>query len=197
VSSFIFNARFEAKTIFEKLDPRFEPRLFLVGFRTTEKKGEPSIGVGPDGTPFRPEAFANVQAQAAVYESEDPENGSFWTDDGMQRNKERQIRFRALRKATLEAVEASPANKGYVAFCGWPVEYDGSYVVLILQLQKAVFDCYYTLQKGTYREWGLHEYRLERSLIEAVAVQYLEETADELRSPNPGAAGRTSRTKST
>jgi hypothetical protein len=105
----------------------------------------------------------------------------------MQRRKELQIRLRALRKATLEAVEAYPANKGYVAFCSWPVEHDGSHVILVLQLQKDVFDDYYTLQKGTYRERDLHEYRLERSLIEAVAVQYLEETADELRSPNPGA----------
>ncbi len=185
--SFIFNAQFEAKTILQKLDPRFEPRLYLVGFRVSEKKGEPSIGVGPDGTPFRPEAFANVRARAAVYEREDPENGSFWTDEGMQRNKEMQIGFRALRKATLEAVEAYPANKGYVAFCGWPVEHDGSYVVLILQLQKAVFDCYYALEKGMYRERGLHEYRLERSLIEAVVVQYLAETVAELRSPTPGA----------
>jgi hypothetical protein len=185
--SFIFNAQFEAKAIFQKLDPRFEPRLFLVGFRVTEKKGEPGIGVGPDGTPFRPEGFAYVKTQAAVYESEDPENGSFWTDDGMQRRKELQIRFRALHKATLEAVEAYPANKGYMAFCSWPVEHDGSHVILILQLQKDVFDNYYTLQKGIYRERGLHEYRLERSLIEAVAVQYLEATADELRSPNPGA----------
>ena len=62
----------------------------------------------------------------AVYESEDPENESYWTDDGRQKNKELQIRFRALRKATLEAVEAYSANKGYVAFCGWPIEYDGS-----------------------------------------------------------------------
>jgi hypothetical protein len=184
--SFIFNARFEAKSIFQKLDPRFDPRLFLVGFRVSEKKGEPLIAVGPDGTPFRPEAFAYVKKQAAIYRSEDPENGSYWGDDGMQQRKELQIRFRALRKATQEAVQAYPANKGYAAFCSWPVEHDGSHVILILQVEKEVFDNYYTLQKGTYRERGLHEYRVERSLIEAVAVQYLEATADELRSPNPG-----------
>jgi DisA bacterial checkpoint controller nucleotide-binding len=185
--SFIFNARFDAKSIFEKLDPRFDPRLFVVGFRTAEKKGEPSIAVGPEGTPFRPEAFAHVKKQAAVYERDDPENDSVWSDDGMQRRKDLRISLRALRKATLEAVEVYPANKGYVAFCSWPVEHEESYLILILQLQKDVFDSYYTLHKGTYRERGLHEYPLERSLIEAVAVQYLDETADELRSPNPGA----------
>jgi DisA bacterial checkpoint controller nucleotide-binding len=187
VHSFILNARFEAKSIFQKLDPRFEPRLFLVGFRIKEKRGEPSVGVGPDGTPFRPEAFADVRARAAAYANQDPEGGGFWTDDGMQRGKEQRIRYRALRKFTQEAVDAYPANRGCVAFCSWPVEYDGSEVVLILQIQKPVFDSYYTLRKGSYRERDLHEYRLERSLIEAVAVQYLEQIAGELCSPNPGA----------
>ena len=58
---------------------------------------------------------------------------------------------------------------------------------LILQIQKDIYDCYYRLQKGTYRDRSRHEYRLERSLIEAVIVQYLQETENELRSANPGA----------
>lgn len=194
MSGFVFNARFEAKDIFRRLDPRFAPRLFFVGFRIAEKAGQPSLGVGPDGTPFRPEAFAAVKRQAAAYEKADPENKSFWDDDGMQRRKEMQIRFRALRKATMEAVEASPANRGYVAFCSWPVEHDGSHVIMILQLQKDVFNAYHTLRKGTYRE---HEYRLERSLIEAVAFQYLEANEKSCGRRTRARTGTTSRTKAT
>ncbi|MBY0231775.1 MAG: diadenylate cyclase [Gemmataceae bacterium] len=187
MSGFVFNARFEAKTIFQQLDPRFEPRLFFVGFPISGKSARSSVAVGPDGTPFRPEAFASVRRQAEAYEKADPENGSYWTDEGMQQRKELQIRLRALRKATQEAVEASPANCGRAAFCSWPVEHEGSHLIMILQLQQDVLAAYHTLSKGTYRERDLHEYRLERSLVEAVAFQYLEATAAELRSAHPGA----------
>ncbi len=87
VSNFIFYAQIEAKTIFQKLDARFDPQMFLVGFTISEKRGESWIQVGPDGTPFRPEAFVHVRSQAAVYEKEDPENESYWTDDEMQRER--------------------------------------------------------------------------------------------------------------
>jgi hypothetical protein len=91
VHPFIWHARFEAKSIFQRLDPPFEPQLSLVGFRVTERRGEPPIGVGPDGTPFRPEAFAGVRARAAAYAEQDPEGEGIRADEGMQREKDLQI----------------------------------------------------------------------------------------------------------
>src|SRR4051794_17380974 len=113
VHPFFFHARFEAKTLFQKLDERFEPRLYLVGFSLEKGKG---IGVGPQGTPFRPEDFRGVEARVAELEPLDPESQVTrlpdpvhgWTDAHEQREQatRRRIRRNALTKAATEAANA-------------------------------------------------------------------------------------------
>jgi hypothetical protein len=199
VHPFFATARQDAKAILERLDPRFEPRVFFAQFRITPEPGKPSIGVGPEeDVPFPAPAFAKVRERAVELEEQDPENASYYAPDPMhgwtpshqrlQDNKVRLMRNRAWRQALSEAVESHPANAGFVAYCGWPVERDGDYFFLIVQVQKDIHDQYYHLTKPTYRDQGgLHEYRRERSLIEAVIVQYLQETAEELTTDLPGA----------
>jgi hypothetical protein len=175
VHPFVFNSRFEAKTILQKLDARFDPRVFFVAFPLA--KGKSLVGVGPEDTPFRPANFSNVLSRMTEFEKEDPEYGSYWAPDPthgwtpsherLQNSKVRKIRTRAFRKALSGAVDAAPANKGFVAYCGWPVEYNGDEILMILQLQRDVHDAYYHLKRGRYCDrGGLHEYHLDRSLIE-------------------------------
>jgi hypothetical protein len=199
VQPFIFNAQFEAETIFQKLDPRFEPLVSVVGIPKDSKRKK--IGVGPKNTPFQPDSFRNVFSRASQLEQEDPESESRWMPDPthgwteaherLQKAKERKIRVRALRRAMIEALNVAQGNSGYATYCGWPVQYDDDEVTLILQLQKDVHDDYYHLKKGAYRDrGGFHEYRLERSLIDAVASEFLTEMAKELMTEHPGEGWR-------
>jgi hypothetical protein len=161
-----------------------------------DAKLQASARVGPEDTPFRPQDFGNVRSRLNELESEGPESGSRWMPDPvhgwtpaherLQDSKLRKIRGRAFRKAMSEAIDASPANKRFVAYCGWPVDFDGDEVLIILQLQKDVHDEYYHLKRGHYRDRsGLHEYRLDRSLIEAIALKFLWSIAQELKSERP------------
>src|SRR5262249_56822304 len=68
---FFIHARFEAKTLFQKLDARFEPCIHLVGFPLEKGK---RIVLGPQGTPFRPEDFRGVEVRVAELEPLDPES---------------------------------------------------------------------------------------------------------------------------
>jgi DNA integrity scanning protein DisA with diadenylate cyclase activity len=194
---FIDRLRSEAKDILQRLDARFDPRVFLVSF-PLEPKDETSIGLGPEDTPFRHADFSNVWSRAAELEAQDPEQQSVWLPDPvagwtpaherLQKNKERKMRCRALCQAVTEAVNAAPCNKGFAAYCSWPVIYNGDDLVLILQLHREVHDEYYHLKKGTYLDRrGHHEYRRERSLIDAVIEDFFIAMLNELMKENPGA----------
>jgi hypothetical protein len=196
VHPFIHRARVEAKDILQKLDERFEPKVYLVSF-PLEPKDSSKIGLGPEDTPFRHADFGNVLARAAEVEAKDPEHGFVWMPDPvagwtpaheqLEKNKKRKMRCRALCHAVTEAVELAPGNKGFAAYCSWPVTYDGDDIVLILQLHREVHDQYYHLKKGTYKDSrGHHEYRRERSLIDAVVEGFFIAMLHELMKERPG-----------
>ncbi len=194
---FILKSRSEAKELLQKLDARFDPRVFLVLF-PLEPKDKTTIRVGPEDSPFRHADFSNVLARAAELEQKAPEQGLVWLPDPehgwtseherLQKNKERTIWCRALCQAVTEAANAAPGNKGFVAYCSWPVTHNGDHILLIVQVQKDVHDNYYHLKQGTYRDrGGDHEYRRERSLIDSVIAEYFASMAEELLKENPGA----------
>jgi hypothetical protein len=116
----------------------------------------------------------------------DPTHG--WTEahEKLQKGKERTIRARALRRAVIEAATSARGNSGYATYCSWPVQHDGDEVTLVLQLPEDLHDSYYHLKRAAYRA-GFHEYRLERSLVDSVAREYLAQTAEVLTTKNPGA----------
>ncbi len=196
----MYNTRSDANKILQRLDPRFAPRVYFVVFRRVLEAGKPSHGahgVGPEGTPFKLAEFNNVRVRAAELEKQDPEFGSYWAPDPvagwtegrerLQKSKERGIHCRALQKAVAEAVNASPANKGFVAYCGWPLDYEENDLVLILQVQKDVHDEYHHLTRGRYiDQGGSHEFHRNRSLIDAVIYQFLGEMNRELTTERPG-----------
>ena len=180
-------ARVEARKILQRLDARFDPRVYAAVFGIKEA-GNESCGSCTDDSPFPASVIATVPGRAAALAASDPESASFQTDRRLQEQKVRHIRNRAWRRALSEAVSAHSANSGYVAYCGWPVEVDGNFVLLIVQVQKDVHDSHYHLTNASYRDrGGCHEYRLNRSLIEAVIVEYLIATSTALRGEEPGA----------
>jgi hypothetical protein len=83
-----------------------------------------------------------------------------------------------------------------VTYCGWPVSYWSHSFIPVLQLQKDVHDSYYHLKNDWYYDRELpagetdpgtrHRYRLDRSLIEAVVMEYFVETGRVLENGNPG-----------
>ncbi|MDB5308804.1 MAG: hypothetical protein JWO38_3006 [Gemmataceae bacterium] len=192
----VMHARSEAKTLFKKLDDRFEPRVYFVCFPIDEKS-KPG-GVGPADTPYHARDFQGVLAKADKYAAEVSENNFHWMPDPnvgwteaherLNQSKERGIRGRAIMKAMTEAANRAPGGKGFASYCSMPVDYNGQRNVFILQLQRDIHDSYYQLQRATGRKRGRpREYRIDRSLIDAVAVDYLGETMRELTKENPGA----------
>lgn len=128
-----------------------------------------------------------LDPESQVVRMPDPVDG--WTDAHEQREQaiRRRIRWTALRKAVTEAANAAPGNAGFVAYCGWPVEFQGREVVLILQIQKDIHDSHYHLTKTTHVcRRSTRESRIDRSLIDAVADGFLAATADVLTRENPG-----------
>jgi hypothetical protein len=132
IHPFFFHARFEVKTLLQKLDARFEPRIDLVGF-PLEKGME--VATPLTDSPFRPDDFRGVEARVAELIPLDPESqvvrmpdpGHGWTDAHEQREQAilKRIRRSALRTATSEAVNGASGNAGFVSYCGWQLNVKG------------------------------------------------------------------------
>jgi hypothetical protein len=185
VDEFIEQVRSEAKQILQRLDERFDPRVFLVGLHKTRGV----LGIAPRGSPFTTADFDTVLARAAELQAADPDNDCVWMPDPEhgwteehQRNqdaKERSMRGKALRQAMTEASAKAPANETYITYCSMPLLADEAEHTVVLQVQKDVHDSHYHLTRGTY-EAHRHAYRRDRSLIEAVIHEILHEICDEL-----------------
>jgi hypothetical protein len=193
---FFIIARVEAKQLLQHLDARFEPRVYFATF-SNEKAHSATYAFLDDDCPFADEILKDVASRAKEVIKSDPESRSFQTDPGLQKQKIRSIRNRAWREALTEVIEPNKANEGYTAFCGHPVEYQDNFVMQIVMVEKSVYDEYSHLTKTFYYDRELppgeeqgtrHRYLLCRSLIEAVANEYINETGIALGKENPGSS---------
>jgi len=93
---------------------------------------------------------------------------------------------RAVVRATEEAISASKGNEGFVAFCSWPLEREGQEEVLILQLQKDVWDAHYHLTKRVRKGSSPVSQPATRSLIDAVVLLFLAGCREAMTADQPG-----------
>src|SRR4051812_22103091 len=57
---FQVSAQVASETLFQRLDPRFEPHVYLVGFLAQTRPGRHPICVVPDDCPYQPEQLGDV-----------------------------------------------------------------------------------------------------------------------------------------
>lgn len=183
--SFISNAQSDAEKILQRLDRRFRPRVSSILVPTDAQQ---PIPVGPEGTVFTSDSFHGVRERAAELRALDPRSHSYTAPDPFhgwtashelhEQAKLRGIRYRALTQAVTEAANSIPESQELVAFVSWPFSHDNGDALLAVQVQRDIYESYCSLTIGTYTGTVIpREYRRERSLIEAVSWQFLNETA--------------------
>jgi DisA bacterial checkpoint controller nucleotide-binding len=180
------NAQHEARSLFSQLDPRFDPRVFLVGFQAKPIKDRPAICVVPDDCEYQPEVFAHVREAADNMERSDPGRKTPPPHPKAQASHHFGIKRRALWTAILQAVKSATETGRWVTFCSGAAEVKGYLVSVVLQLQGDVYDSYYRLQKDVSRAPFTYDCPIERSFLEAVVGEFLSATAERLTKPNAG-----------
>jgi hypothetical protein len=184
-SHFQLSAEIEAEGVFKKLDPRLQPKVFLVGL-PIRGRGQLPVCVVPANCRYQPPAFAQVEALAHHFEAGDPEWHALPAHPVARGDTQRRVHLRALRRAVQECVEAATEDAEVISFCSWPVAVEDFLVVVVLQLCRLAYYSHYRLRKDTVRGAAGVCYVIDTSFLDATITRYLQVCADQLSKPDPG-----------
>jgi DNA integrity scanning protein DisA with diadenylate cyclase activity len=177
-----------AKRVFELLDERFTPEVFLVGILTEPNESRSPACVEPQsGFWARSEFFDATLALASDLREgysegklvQSPQRAERWQDDYLW--------SRSIKDAIQHIIESLPERPSDVTyFIAHPAKVEGYLVSIVLGLQTLILEKHPSLKRNSV---PINEYRSVRvptSLIDAVTLSYLEKASGELRLPHPG-----------
>lgn len=178
-----------SRSLFQSLDKRFNPEVFIVGVLDEDVKSKYPACVEPeDNFWIQSEAFYGVLKNTNELIQTYPENRMLHSDQLAQKWQDEAIFKRGVQESISTVISKCPdAPAGMAYFVSFPVKQGDYLVSLVLGLQEDVLKSYYSLSISRV---NFHEYRsfkIVTSLIDSVIKVYLEDVAGELLKPDPGA----------
>ena len=179
-----------AKRVFEPLDDRFSPEVFLVGILIDPNESRFPACVEPvSDFCAKSESFDAALALADDLRRSYPEGKLMQSHPQAERWQDDYLWRRSIRDAVQRIIESLPERPSDLTyFVAHAAEVEGYLVSIVLGLQTLILEKHPSLRKDSV---PINEYRSVRvptSLIDAVTLSYLEKASGELRLPEPGSA---------
>jgi DNA integrity scanning protein DisA with diadenylate cyclase activity len=177
-----------AERIFQALDRRFEPEIFLVGVRDNPTT-EPFLACVEPENDFwiESEYFNCALSLSREILRKYKEAIMFHSHPHAQRVHTESLHKRSIRDAICKLIAEYPESPSGLRFhVSYPAQVNGYLVCLVLGLQGEVIDSYYRLRQDVV---DVHEYRsfpVPVSLIDAAVATFLDNSRDELLKADPG-----------
>lgn len=180
-----------AKTVFERLDDRLRPEVFLVGILADPTlKRWPSCVEPEDDFWIESNAFDSVAARAAELVSTYPEAAMLQSHPRAQQLQDEDLAKRSIQDAISQIIARHPTKPAGMTYrVSYPARVESYWVVTVLGLQTAVLDAYPSLRKSFV---AMHEHRhipVPVSLLDAVTSAFLGQATHGLSLPSPGDNG--------
>ncbi len=183
---FQVNAQVAAQSIFQRLDPRFTPTVWLIGFLARGQPDRPPVCLVPDDAAFPPEAFLPVPGVAQELERNEPEALSTSISRRAEERRQAQRRLRHYQMALQQTLDRLTEGSANVAYCSWPTPVEDYQVFVVIQLPREIFQTYPSLRKS-HVTVANRTLRVYRSLLEAAMNEFLRVCTEQLGIPEPGA----------
>lgn len=177
-----------ASRLFETLDSRLEPDVFLVGIQGEPRQDRFPACVEPeDGFWITSEEFNDVFQLMETLRSEYQDTELSHSHPLARQAHHERLLKRSIQDAIKRVIESHRSKPEHMNFtASFPAKVDCYWVCIILGLQQLVVDTHYSLDKSSV---SLNEYRrisVPTSLIDAATVEFLERSTQELLKPDPG-----------
>ena len=169
-----------ARALFERIDKRLSPRIFLLGVLVDKRDDRHPICLEPEECGFDVSDFSGLIALAEELEKVDEETKVFHSHPIAQQNHERRINIRARVNAVSHILKRDDLYGIYERYVSVPTYVEGYQVFIVLELQKDVIQRYYSLTKNKMDD----RYTIHRSLIESTIKTFLEACENALKDPN-------------
>jgi DNA integrity scanning protein DisA with diadenylate cyclase activity len=179
---FRISAQVATEGIFNQLDNKLIPRVFLVGILVEDQDDRYPICIEPEDCGYEPDSFSDVKEQAQHLEAIDEERLIIHSHPIAQENHNQRLKLRALKNAIQATINRYDEYRGVISFCSWPVLVQGYRVCVVVQFNRDAFQSHYSLIKD--RVDG--RYAIATSLIDATVTECLNACVEALHKPDPG-----------
>ena len=176
---FRISAQSLAERIFNQVDKRLEPKVFLVGVLVAEMKDRYPICIEPEDCGYDVSAFESV---LNTEKSQSEKNEIvIHSHPEVEKRYEKRNAYANIRKKIVNSIETDPRSSEVISFCSFPVRVEGHVVVVVLQVQKAIFESHYHLKNSI-----VDRLRISTSFLECLVDEYLKSCEEGLEKDDPG-----------
>lgn len=170
---------FTAKALFDKIDIKLNPRVFLIGLLIEDRNDRHPICLEPEDCGFRTEHFLSVKKLALELEQVDQEGRIFHSHPIAQENHN----MRMTAKSFMEGIKKILIRENHYGkeeyFVSAPVTIKPYVVHTVLCLDKEALQEHYSLTKGKIDRMTIHQ-----SFIDSAVTIFLKECCMALLQPD-------------
>ncbi len=173
-----------AQRLFQKLDPRFQPQLFLAGIRLGSAARLPVVCIEP-GHDFWLDGMALAHA-LSVAEQIGRERARMPSESPSASMRDHEFRG-ALQESLRRIVNTHPARPEDSYFAvSLPVQVDEFAVAAVVGLQQSLIEAYPALADEYVTLGEGRRLRVATSLVDAAMLEFLDRVSEQLFLPDPG-----------
>lgn len=170
-----------AEAVFDSLDYKLRPRVFLLGIPESQESDPAPVCLEPaDECGYKPEFFSGVMKLARQIEVEEEERKPGRREP--VKAEELKVSSNSIRQAVEQTLNKAGGVAGVITYCSLPITVGGYKVCCVLQLDAEACNSHFSLPVKR-----INSTRYARSLIDATAVEFLRVCARVLRDPRAGA----------
>ena len=175
------SAKALAGRLFDHLDLRLSPEVFLVGFIRQAEEGWYDICLEPEHPGVTVDQFDEIKAKTAALMQTDPQAKLWHTDSSAQARSDAFVARRSLSAAVQQTLAVAHPEK--TSYCSLPARVNNYDVIIVLQLNEEAVDSHFRLDTQVV-DWD--NKRVATSLIDACTMAFFKMCVKELERKAPG-----------
>ena len=178
---FQISLRVAAENLFSKLDPKLNPRVFLIGVLVEESKDYQPVCIEPEDYGYSPESFSNILSIASNLSSLDPENKILHSLPIVQERRTKAIQLRGIMDAVKSYLKKESFPSDSLRCVSLPKKINNYLVMAVLELNK---NSHYQLTKNVIQ----NNFSINTSLLDAVVYEFIKLSSEALRDEQSGSS---------
>jgi DNA integrity scanning protein DisA with diadenylate cyclase activity len=177
---FYISLQQSAESLFNEIDEKLRPRIFLLGVLTDERDDRHPVCIEPEDYGYSVNAFEEVNTLAQQLEKVNEESGIIHSHPVAQKNQKKRISTNAQREAIDKILKKEDLYGDTEKFISYPTYIEGFLVFVVLELDKITLNSFYSLTKEKFND----RFKISRSFIESAIDTYLNECTNALKDPS-------------
>ncbi|MEN6458785.1 MAG: diadenylate cyclase [Thermoguttaceae bacterium] len=178
-----FQSIAESRTqeLFDHLLPALDTSLFLVGVKVSEREDRLPICVEPDHYDVQPSAFVALDSELQNVLDNDERSKMMYSDAEAAKRVHARLQLQSLARAIERCCNSGSGQEHRLFLASDPIRVEDYMVSCVLDFDRDAYESQLVFDDDT-----VDRMPVERSLIQAIAREFLDSCRDGLREDEPG-----------